>query len=271
MAFQIGKVFSDQVLDSVERARDRAARGGGGRVTRTIQPDFTLQEALLRAQGADADRALRRDLSLAELEAQQEREARARELGLLAEQGRMDRSLLADRRARELAGEAAGFRERELGVREFDAENRARRMEARSEYERALAPVRQDTAQAQLLRAQTDAQAEKIRQEMDRVTSRRQALDMIARLRREAFQPDTADAQGNPRVSDEKRRAYAALMREAAALFSYGPEAGGRGMGQDLGQEAGKALRDIIGDPAMAWDEELDDLDDGTGYLDLGD
>lgn len=270
MPYQIGRAFSDDVFGVIEGSRNRAANARPPSISRRSTYDTGLEAAYLRAQDEEKDRELRRELGMAE----QGYRDRALDAGLeetrIREGGSMERAGLENDRRLAADSALAGHREGLLGVREQEATARAGRYDSRSQYERGVLDVRQREAGAEEARAASAAETADLRKQMDGARSRKDALDLILRIKQEATKPDGRDAAGRPLVTPEKRAQYAALLREAGGLLAYSPEAGGRGMGKDVSDSASAAMREILGADADGFDEELDALDDETGYQDWG-
>lgn len=266
MPYEIGRTLSDAVLGSVERARDRAA-ANPARIVRHETRDTGLQQAYLRAQQDEQERALRRELGMAEIDATGRRSDLDRQARLdearLREEGAMTRAGIDAQQRKDAADVIAGIRTKE-------AEDRAGRYAARSKYEEGVLKVREAEAAAEAKRAATAAEAESFRRDLSGVRTRQQALDLLLRIKKDGMTPDGRDEKGRPIVTPEKRAQYAALAREAAAMLGYSPEAGGKGMGKQVSEAAGAALRGILGPDAEGFDESLDALDETTGYQDWG-
>src|SRR5688572_21370972 len=135
MGFEIGRAFSDAVLGSLERERDRRA-ANPARKKRTSTVDTGLAEAMLRQEGEDRrnlrDIGLRRELAGQEAGLSRDKLGQQRELELLDLGRRGD----ADRMAQE-------SRQGALDIRGYEAENRAGRYAARGDYENRMAGVRE--------------------------------------------------------------------------------------------------------------------------------
>lgn len=281
MPFGIGKAFSDTVFDSIERARDRAARNPGGiKRERTYSTD--LQEAYLRAAQADADRQNQRELALLGLDADaaklaQDTEFRNRELDMRERFGSEDRGFARDkwgqqydldkteeeRRAAEAAAKIAGDQAEAQRKAEADAA-RAKRYEDRSAYEKGVLDVRRGENELGAKRIEADAEARQARMNAERARTTGEAIRSLNGAVKEALKPDA-----NGQVSPERIRAYIGQIRSMESLWvaDKGMPAGPirQAVSRAIASLAGAAGIQGIGGP-----DEDEDLTGVNDFLDVG-
>lgn len=248
MGYEIGRVFSDAIFNSIERARDRAA-ANPGMIRRERRPrDTSLEEAMLRAQAADKDRALRRELGVAELGLSRDRTGLEHDRGL-ADLGRRTQADLLDYDAK--MGSLASqddYRRGSLDIRQQEADNRLGRYEARGAYEDKVAEIRGREAAADESRARTAAETAALRQEAESVKSVQQAQALLLRAKSLAMRPNP-----DGEIDEERLRAFLPTIREIEVFLRRG-----KGMPEDVSTAARKVRAAIAAGSGLAG------IDDGT-------
>lgn len=146
MPYEIGRAFSDAVLNSIDRARDRAAAHPA---EFTRRPITSLREAMIRAEQDQRENEVRRELGLATIDANRERYAAAdaTDRADLARKTAADEATgeyhqgLLDQQASN-AEDLNDYRSGVLTLREQEGADRATRYRQRGEYEKGVLGVR---------------------------------------------------------------------------------------------------------------------------------
>lgn len=211
MPYQIGRVFSDAVYNSIERGRDRALQDGGPRITRessrTRAPaDFERARMEAQMQG--------RELDFARTEAD-------RDFQLAVERNTTDRQQairtgdLAE--AKRLQGEEEALYKRGLGERKFGLDTAVKEDQARDRMEgRAQGQQRLDIdagkAAFDKKKWEAERQAAEDAAEIENVTSEGEALKTLRTLYGKGAFIDKDSGKPNP----ARAEAYARMILQAA-------------------------------------------------------
>lgn len=267
MPYEIGKVFSDAVLGSIERARDRAAAHPGS-FSRTRAPrDTSLDRALVGAAQDERENQVRRELGLAEIGANRDRYGRQADLEAQDLQRKMaaDADLAGYREgslalAADRADETAAYHGGLLATRQDEADARAQRYSERGAYERGVLGVRQQEAAADAVRAQAAQEATALRAAAETVRSVQSARALLLRARDLATRVDPQTGKVDP----TRAAAFIPVIRD---LEGFLRDPAGKNLPADVSVDARKARAGVA---AAAGLGSVDGEDDVDPLLDLG-
>lgn len=214
MPFEIGRAFSSDVFQTIDRARDRAA-ANPPRISRRERYNNDLAIAMLRAAQEDKDRELRKDLAGQQLDfertrfdagrsdADREYELALRQQGFKETSGdrsyelaQADDALAQAREENLAAARNAGIDLRTRAQDETEARNADR-----ADYERGVLDLRNREADLTAQRLQADADAQRFRMDAERTKNTREAAELLRRLTAEALRPGPDGQVSRQRVA----------------------------------------------------------------------
>lgn len=189
MPYEIGRAFSGDVWNTLNRSRDRAA-ANPGLIRKTSKVETGLAEAMIRAQQDERENQTRRDLGLAGLDVERERANATANLGY----AELDRKAAADAAQEDRLGKSAqamgDYRSGMLEARKKEVEGNGARYAAQIDYQKGMLDVRQKEAAAHAAMAQAAQDAQALRAEAHAATDERQALAALGSLKARAFKPN---------------------------------------------------------------------------------